>query len=109
VDAVLNLGATVPRVVVTLPDDAYVFDTFESIKQFVAEGKQQIVHLIFEAQVAPPYPRHGIIEFGDGQDILYVDGEGQWWLYDETTRLTGKTVMLNVTCKVVNVLLTIDV
>jgi hypothetical protein len=109
-DIVLSFGPMDPRIAVSLPDERPFFEVLESVKRAVEEGKQQVVNIIIEAEIAQQVPRHGTIEFDlfDDDDLLYSDGEGAWWLYARPSRLRASAIALKMICNVAHVILTVE-
>ena len=106
VNATLGFGDEGIRVEIRLPDENYIREVLAKAGAAVAEGKKQILHLIFEAAPDEPFPRHGFIEFRGSDEPLNVEGEGQWWLYVRR-QLTAKDIVLKVVSDVAHVWLTI--
>jgi hypothetical protein len=106
---ILSFEATAPCLEVSLPDETAIFEMLARVKRAVKEeGKRQVVHLILKSEMANQFPPHGIIDFTTADELLYVDGEGPWWMYAKHTRVTASAIALKMICDVVNVLLTVD-
>jgi len=106
VNATLGFGDFGPRVEIFLPDENYIREILAKYSAAIADGHQQVLHLLFEGAPAEPFPRHGVIEFGDSCELLNVDGEGPWWLYVRH-RLTATDAVLQIFSEVAHIRLTV--
>ena len=79
-DIVVNFGPAHPSISVSFPDEGPFYEVLVSVKRAV---EQHAVRVFLESDSVASLPTHGTIEFVGEEDRLYVNAEGQWWLYVE--------------------------